>query len=161
MKRLGIVLSILTAVTIFSCGTALVYGASVRPIEPPTVAFAPNANAIFNLVNIERAKVGVKPLVRDARLDAVAQGRANDMSTRNYYGHRDPITDENMVKHQPYCKYASENLDGAVTSREAVSEWLGSPSHKQAMLSPDNSISGIGIAVQGGYYVIVQTFCVL
>lgn len=124
----------------------------VIPLDP---------NKILELVNIERAKVGVAPLVSDPRLVATAQARADDMVARNYFAHRDPTTNENMVKAQPFCVYTSENIvwikyqTPAEDNQEAVGTWLSSPAHKEAMLSSSYTLTGV--ALSSGR--IVQTFC--
>lgn len=117
-----------------------------------------DATVIFNLVNDKRVEAGLQPLVRDARLDATAQERALDMTNRNYYGHYDPVTGESMVKIKPTnpeCVVASENIDDAVTNEEAITEWMNSKPHHDAML--DSKYTLTGVAVKGRY--IVQHFC--
>lgn len=162
MKRLGIVLSILTAVTLLLCGTALAYSATLKPVEAPTVVRL-NADVIFTKVNDERAKNGLKPLVRDARLDATAQARADDMFTRNYFSHYDPITGKSMVlikQTNPQCSEASENIgfsyDIGDNNQKQLDWWLNSKPHHDAILSADNTLTGV--AVHGKY--VVQHFCV-
>jgi uncharacterized protein YkwD len=117
----------------------------VIPLDP---------NKILELVNIERAKVGVAPLVSDPRLVATAQARADDMVARNYFAHRDPITNENMVKAQPFCVYTSENIvwikyqTPAEDNQESVDWWMNSKPHREAMLNNSNSLVGIAINSQ-------------
>lgn len=126
----------------------------------PTQATEPlNADTIFNLVNQERIKAGVKPLVRDARLDATAQERADDMVARNYFSHFDPVTGEGMIdKQEPGC-VQGENIinvgDLGEKNTEAINWWINSPAHYKAMTNPDYDITGI--AVNGN--IGVQHFC--
>lgn len=160
MKRLGIVLAILTAVTIFSCGTALVYSASLKPTEAPQTSVALNADTIFRLVNNERVKAGLKPLVRDLQLDESAQARANDMVNRNYFAHRDPVTNENMVKALSICSFNSENIgmtQGYYSNNtQQLYWWMHSKAHHDAILKRE--YTSTGVAVNGNK--AVQIFCI-
>ena len=120
-----------------------------------------NADKILSLVNAERAKVGVAPLVSDPRLVATAQSRADDMVARNYFAHRDPVTNENMVKDLPYCVFNSENIvwvkyeTPQEDNQEAIDTWMNSKSHHDAALDSRYSLTGIGIKDNR----IVQHFC--
>lgn len=131
----------------------------VQTAPPPP----PTADKILELVNIERAKVGVAPLTSDPRLVASAQAKANDMLTNDYYGHSNPKTGVHGYEYIPHgiCRFKSENLDGANSSEEAVNELLASPPHKMAMLSSRYQLIGIAvvqIAPKNTHYV-VQHFC--
>ena len=142
------------------------YTQSQKPVQ--SAANAPqtplDANKILELVNIERAKVGVAPLVMDTGLVATAQSRADDMVKRGYFSHRDPVTNENMVNilnGQKQCVYASENIvwmkypNTLEDNQESVDWWMDSPAHKEAMLSPKYTLTGIGIKDKS----VVQHFC--
>jgi uncharacterized protein YkwD len=116
-----------------------------------------SADKILEQVNAERAKVGVAPLVSDPRLVATAQARADDMVARNYFSHRDPVTNENMVKDLPYCLFNSENISYHHASNESViTGWMGSKPHHDAMLDPRYTTTGIAVANNDA---VVQNFC--
>jgi uncharacterized protein YkwD len=160
MKRLGIVLAILTAVTIFSCGTALVYSASLKPTEAPQTSVALNADTIFRLVNNERVKAGLKPLVRDSRLDASAQAKADDMAKYNYFDHvRDG---KHGYEYIPLgmCSYKSENIgmtQGYYSNNtQQLDWWMHSKPHHDAILNANYTLTGV--AVNGNK--VVQHFCI-
>lgn len=123
-----------------------------------------NADKILELVNAERAKVGVAPLVSDPGLVATAQSRVDDMIARDYYSHNDPVTGESLVKIKatnPQCIVASENINAATTNEEAVTEWLKSKPHHDAMLDTRYSLTGIAVAKnpKANWYYLVQHFC--
>jgi uncharacterized protein YkwD len=134
---------------------------ATEQVKPVVTVSLLDADILFTMINDERAKAGVKPLVRDTRLDTTAQSRADDMVARHYFSHRDPVTDENMVdilKSQSQCTYASENIiSSGTTDRNAaaIEWWLNSPAHKKAMLDPDYETTGFGINGDIG----VQHFC--
>lgn len=122
-----------------------------------------DANKILELVNIERAKVGVAPLTSDPRLVASAQAKADDMVANDYFDHISPVTGkhgyETIVASE--CIFAGENIvwmkypNTLEDNQESVDWWLNSPAHKEAMLSPKYTLTGIGIKDKR----VVQHFC--
>lgn len=154
MKKV-FVIAILTALLI--TGVSITVLSQKTPEKPVYVAQTENiplnADTIFNLVNAEREKAGIKPLVRDARLDATAQARADDMVARDYFSHNDPVTGENMVNilnGQKHCRDASENISNAIyekpdMSASVVDSWILSKPHHDAILLADYDLAGIGM----------------
>ena len=133
----------------------------------------PDAQEMLELVNQERAKVGVAPLRPDERLNASAQEKADDMQNRDYYDHKSPDSIEGyslVFKHmQNRCRYASENLakvstaDGKIgNSRFTIDNWMRSTKgHREAILDAKYSLVGFGISKQGYDLIVVQHFCEL
>lgn len=129
----------------------------------------PDAQEMLELVNQERAKVGVAPLKLDERLNASAQEKADDMQNRDYYDHKSPDGIEGyslVFKHMPNkCRYASENLANILipdsNSRNPISTWMSSTKgHREAILDKDYDLVGFGIAKDKyGNSLIVQHFC--
>lgn len=118
---------------------------------------------IFLLVNGERRKAGVTELTLNESLVRSAETKARDMNTRQYFGHVDPDGKQGYTYVFDYnpslCSYASENIAYQNVSPSAdivVKGWMNSPSHRQAILDP--SYSYTGIAIDGNK--IVQHFCV-
>lgn len=117
---------------------------------------------VLNLVNAERAKVGVAPLKFHPLLNESAQLYGERMAEEGFFSHVTPNgeTLKDRVRDSGYydrtysedCRcvkgYAlGENLArGQRTPQEAVDAWLRSPSHKEAMLSDDYHDTGIGIS---------------
>lgn len=112
-------------------------------------------------VNMERALQGHPALRMNAKLAAAAQGHADDMAARNYFDHADPegLRVGERVRAAGYgiinaqtcrCSYRisiGEDLAKGQTSvRQVIAEWMASPSHREAILSPDYDEIGIGIA---------------
>ena len=129
----------------------------------------PDAQEMLELVNEERAKVGVAPLKLDERLNASAQEKADDMQNRDYYGHVSPEGTRGTLfvfKHMPSkCRYAGENLANILipdsNSRNPISTWMSSTKgHREAILDKDYDLVGFGIAKDKyGNSLIVQHFC--
>lgn len=165
MKKV-FVLTILTALLI--AGVSITVLSQKTPEKPVYVAqnenIPLNADTVFNLVNAEREKAGIAPLVRDTRLDATAQARADDMVARNYFSHNDPVTGESLVIIKPKvadCKDASENIAANFTktlnkdNEETIASWMNSEAHRNAILDPQYDITGVAISDDK----IVQHFC--
>lgn len=168
MKRLGVTLLVLFSVLIGSwVGSGVVKSVFTTTPSQQTVVPATNGS-LLDAVNAERAKVGVAPLVIHPSLQKSAQFKADDMWTRDYRAHADPITGKNngldhfFETDSSLCTYVSENFvygadKGVLPTQSAVEWWLNSPSHKQAMLDPKYTYTGFGIA---GNSVVVEHFCV-
>ena len=109
--------------------------------------------ALHTAINDARAERGLKRLVRDAAIDAVARGHALDMAARRYLAHETP---EGLNPPARLARggvrditLAGENV--GTTSRlnpnqEIVSAWLASPAHYENIVAPAFNTTGIGIA---------------
>lgn len=171
MKKLAL---IFLALTFFTVSWAYIFVArktntlsevsKQQPYIPPTKELnAPTIDELLQLTNAERTKEGVAPLVIDSRLNTSAQAKSAEMHTSNYYDHTSPITGKSggrmAYEAMPECKYLSENLDAAKTSQEVITEWMGSQSHRQALLDSRYDYVGFGITKHLDYFYIVQHFC--
>lgn len=128
-----------------------------QPVQAQT---ALNPDEVFALVNQERIKQGLKPLQRDARLDATAQMKLNQLVVDNSIEHIDKNGKhgyEYILENYPgLCKYVSENLAWrGSTGVSTVNAWMNSKPHHDAILDSKYSLSGI--AVNGDK--VVQHFC--
>ena len=171
-RRTAIIITIVALIVPFLLlGT---YSLSSTRATPPTEAKtapqskydvgAPDAGELLELVNAERAKYGVAPLVMDDRLNQSAQMKADDMVTYNYFGH---VNHDGTQAYQVIgrlagasCSYASENIrdndEYINTSREAFDAWVVSKPHHDAMLATKYSLTGFGIRNDQ----VVEHFCV-
>lgn len=113
-----------------------------------------SAQKMFELVNIERQKVGTERLVWDERLAKVGLAHSKDMFTRGYFSHFSPegkdVGDRLQEANINYT-FAGENLALAPDVDRAHSGLMNSPGHKRNILDPAFSKIGIG-AVDGGIY---------
>jgi uncharacterized YkwD family protein/spore coat assembly protein SafA len=110
---------------------------------------------VVNLVNAERAKVGIKPLTSDWELARVAQFKSEDMRDNRYFDHNSPLygTPFQMMKSFGiHYRSAGENIAAGQTTAESVMQaWMNSPGHKKNILSPDFTHIGVGYAKGGSY----------
>lgn len=138
---------------------------SVAPTPTPFVSVAPTPPTkaeLLKLVNQERAKAGAAPLVDDPRLDQSAQRKADDEIKYNYFGHISPHDGKHGYEYINdvgiSCTTDSENLTENThvnTTQAAITAWVNSKPHHEAMLNPSYSLTGFGI--DGTQ--IVEHFC--
>jgi uncharacterized protein YkwD/uncharacterized membrane protein required for colicin V production len=114
----------------------------------------PEAEArMLDLVNAERAKAGLKQLVRDPELEKVARGHSVDMLQRGYFAHATPenISPFDRMKEGGVTfMTAGENLALAPTINLAHQGLMDSPGHRANILNPEFGRVGIGVARADG-----------
>lgn len=123
--------------------------------KPPTV------NELLKLVNLERKKVGVAPLVINAKMTESAQRKVEQLNNDGWG--KTPHVDKNGVhgytyahEADPRCVKIGENLlTDAYTAKEGVYWWVASKPHYEAMINP--AFDSTGFAIKNGY--IVEHFC--
>lgn len=152
----------------------------VTPPTPPTQATAhvealskyeigpPTAEELLELVNAERASVGVAPLRIDSRLNLSAQWKSDDMAENNYFAHIKPGETRNngldylLEIDEGLCRTVSENMtDNTIAednySQMSFNSWKKSPPHYKAMINPDYTLTGFGVSGTK----VVQHFCIV
>lgn len=125
---------------------------------------------ILELVNQERARIGVAPLVVDENVQKSAQLKADDMVAKGYRQHNIPGTNSmlspemaQLMYRDVGCSRSGENLtwgkdgDNESTSQASFTAWMNSEPHRKAIQNPKYTKTGIG--VKNG--VVVQHFCEL
>ncbi len=121
------------------------------PAGLDTQALAAEAAA---LGNDERAQVGVPALTVDPVLTAVAEDYAQTMGIQGFTGHVDPNTGEDGGDRLDAAGYVwtarAENLEyGACSAQQAVDDWMNSSEHRDHLLDPAYTETGVGL-YQGG-----------
>jgi len=117
---------------------------------------------ILNLVNQERAKIGVQPLVWDETRTQVGRSHSEDMFKRGYFSHYSPegkdVGDRLQAAGITY-EIAGENLALAPSISSAHTGLMNSPGHKRNILDPAFNKVGIGV-IDGGVYgkIVTQVF---
>lgn len=135
------------------------------PPPPPTLPPAPQIPApsplltaeeiqMFNLVNQERVKMGLKELKIHEDLVKLARLKSKDMIDLRYFAHQSPTYGSpfDMMRRAGVAfSYAGENLAGAPTVDRAHTALMNSPGHRANILNPNFTHVGIGI-IDGGPY---------
>lgn len=105
-------------------------------------------NQVAQLVNAERAKHGLKPLVHRADLKNVAQKKAEDMINSNYFSHTSPNYGSPFDMMRTFgISYSSagENIaKGQTTPQQVMNSWMNSSGHRANILSSSYNTIGVG-----------------
>ncbi len=117
---------------------------------------------LFELLNKERVKAGLAPVVRDSGMDAVARAHSIDMLRSGYFAHETPDGTspfERMLQAGIRFRVAGENLAMAPTVDIAHQGLMDSPGHRANILSTDFGRVGIGaLKVDGMGKIFTQDF---
>lgn len=158
------------ALSIYSLGlvaTQLLFGATMYAgptiMEQDIRALKEN---IVVLSNTERTKNELEPLRDNKTLNSAAEAKLSDMFAKNYWDHTGPNgeTAWDFISADGYqYLLAGENLArGFASSKEVVSAWMASPTHRANILNP--RFKEVGLAIGTGKIngkqttVIVQIF---
>jgi len=110
---------------------------------------------VAQLVNQERAQRGLKPLIFSQELSRVAEDKAKDMYSRNYFSHTSPTYGspfDMMRKYGIQFTAAGENIaKGQRTPQEVMDDWMNSSGHRANILS--TKYNQIGVGYYNGYWV--------
>lgn len=117
---------------------------------------------VLTLVNAARSEAGLGTVQRNSLLETSAQEYATNMAKENFFGHVGPTGEtlqERMERsgyYRPYFQLRcfcisrfilGENLaKGQKTAEEVVNDWLKSPTHRETIMNPDFTDTGIGIS---------------
>lgn len=126
-----------------------------------TDGFAPDAageSRMLALVNAERTKRGLKALVADGSLRALARAHSADMLSRGYFAHATPEGASPSARADAagirYLVFG-ENLALAPDVPLAHQGLMDSPGHRANILSPEYGRIGIGIEDAGVFGIMV------
>ncbi|MDP3888582.1 MAG: CvpA family protein [bacterium] len=111
-------------------------------------------NIMLTLVNKERTKIGLKPLVVDTKISEVARNHSRDMFEKGYFSHIDPDgldPFQRMEKGGIQFTSAGENIAFAPDVYIAHEGFMNSEGHRKNILTPEFGRVGIGI-IDGGIY---------
>lgn len=109
---------------------------------------------MLELLNLERRKAGLEPLVMDEGLRELARDYSRDMFQRGYFSHYNPEGQSPFDRMEMYgisYLYAGENLALAPSVELAHQGLMNSPGHRANILSPNFKKIGIGV-MNGGIY---------
>lgn len=133
-------------------------------IYPGDVITIPEKNAsaqayekeVIRLVNVERAKAGLKALTEDWELSRVARFKSQDMRDNNYFSHTSPVYGSpfDMIKNFGITyRSAGENIArGQKTPQAVVKAWMNSSGHRKNILNASYTKIGVGYVADGNYW---------
>jgi uncharacterized protein YkwD len=122
-----------------------------NPFKSHDATEAEWARRLLVLVNQERSRAQLRPLLPDAEAERAAKIHTEDMAGRNFFGH---FTPEGW---SPYARLVMIGASGFTLSGENVAygqrspdavmtAWMSSPGHRANILSPDFTHAGMGVA---------------
>lgn len=171
MKRVTAIILTPILLVLLATGVNIALGPEEKQSQPVIADTAPKletlddlrADKIYALVNEERMKTGIHPLIRHSELDASAAKKSQDMWQDKYFGHGNPTTGFRGVHYVPegLCSTWGENISEykyqvADANFSIVDSWMNSKLHHDAILDP--KYTHAGLAVVGDK--ITQHFCV-
>ncbi len=114
---------------------------------------------MLQLVNGERLKQGLKPVVFDPQMVPVARAHSTDMFRRGYFSHytpegKDPF--DRMKSGGIRYMAAGENLALGQTLKICHEGLMNSPGHRANILNPSYGRLGIGIMDGGSYGLMIS-----
>lgn len=123
------------------------------PPPPPSPPPAQAVSAVVALVNQQRVAAGLAPLVEDGALTDAARAHAIDQAMRQEMTHTgsDGSSPGDRIARAGFAASTwAENVAAGYTSAAAVMDgWMGSPGHRDNILSPDFTAIGVASAQAG------------
>ena len=117
------------------------------------------AEEVSVLLNDEREKVDLQPLVMTEELNEAAQTRAQEYADEFEqtgtitHTRPDGSSFSSVLKNIPHKLVAENGSKGAITPKEVVGDWMGSRiGHRQNMLESSFNQIGIGCYIKDGNY---------
>ena len=155
--------AILLAVTLTSAaGASLAASDSSFAGHYTTASLSVQEQTAGNLLNSDRARYGLAPLVIDPELCRIARIKSQDMLNNQYFAHTSPTYGDvrSMLRQFGYAYTAAgENIAHHATVEKAQAAFLSSPGHRKNILSSAYTRVGLGVAVDAkGYVYLTQIF---
>jgi uncharacterized protein YkwD len=160
LHRVGAALA--TAVLLAGCASAPAGitetdagGCAGARLEPDGSRERAIHGAVLCLLNAERERHGLQPLVEDPALERAARAHSHDMGRRDFFEHDTPEGVEpwmRITRAGYRADLVGENLAWGEgdkgTPTRALELWMKSPGHRANLLEPRYSQIGIGLAFE-------------
>ncbi|WP_416235432.1 CAP domain-containing protein [Paenibacillus campi] len=131
------------------------YAYTAPRLATSSATSAAAATKVTKLVNQQRAKLGLKPLAVDSKLQKMAQIKAVDMANKGYFSHTSPTYGTPFKMMNTFgikYTYAGENIaKGQSSAAEVMNAWMNSKGHKANILN--KQYTHIGVGFQNGVWV--------
>ncbi len=115
---------------------------------------------MLNLINQDRAKNGLNPVVLADELNSLAQAHSDDMKNNNFFSHynlSNQTPDDRRIA-KGIKTPVSENIAKDVSVTFAHYGFMRSAGHRKNILTPEWARLGLGISLSDGNLTIVQEF---
>lgn len=124
--------------------------------------------AIYNIVNEERTKMGLSPLAYNSTMEKYARIKSQDMGDKNYFSHEDlngnMITSKMEADGVSYrawgenIAYIGGSVDANTLAQQFMTNWMNSAGHRANILSTDFDSIGVGVYKVGNKVYATQEF---
>lgn len=133
MKPIENIITLEPTINSNSTNTSEVQEEQFSDLQEDEVPLAPELSLkAFELINAERVKLGLEPVVWDTECERIALLRAEEIA---------PYA---IPEHDGFIKFQNENRKlceclawGYLTEEDAVDGWMNSSAHKDILLDPD------------------------
>jgi uncharacterized protein YkwD len=165
----------INAVIIWILGVLITIASTKLLLSGLNWLFSPTADEIAERVilgiNAERQELGLEPLIVNEHLMLIARWRSEDMATGGYFSHDPPDghpTRDDLLARLGYGRQhrPPENIAAVrpLISQNAVPYliidcWRDSPGHWVWAMSPEQTLTGVGVAIaDDGTVIATQLF---
>lgn len=139
------------------------FAQSVEKKQECTLINLKDTNKVLQLINAERKKEKLPPLMMNNRLTSASFKKAQDMHDKNYWSHFAPdgTSPWYFIQQAGFnYNYAGENLaKNFICSEDMVQAWMNSPTHRENIMRKEFNEIGITVgSTQEGRPLIVTMF---
>lgn len=135
---------------------ALIYPGQILTVPAQDTSVTAYEQEVIRLVNVERAKKGLKALTYDWQLARVARYKSQDMKDNRYFSHTSPVYGSPFQMMKSFgisYRSAGENIArGQVTPQVVVNAWMNSSGHRANILNASYTHIGVGYVADGRYW---------
>jgi uncharacterized protein YkwD len=130
--------------------------------QPAQAATVPVQHAQFQarvieLVNVERQRIGLPPLVASGALTRAAQAYAGVLADGSCFGHGCGSTLVQRINQAGYANWmaAGENIAlGQVTPEAVMGAWMSSAGHRGSILNGNYKELGVGLVIRPNLQIV-------
>ena len=127
-----------------------------------TASLSAQEQTAGNLLNNDRARYNMAPLIIDPALCRIARIKSEDMRDHQYFAHTSPTYGDvrQMLRKFGYSYAAAgENIAHHATIEKAQAAFLSSPGHRKNIMSSAYTNVGLGVAIdENGFVYLTQIF---
>ena len=127
-----------------------------------TASLSAQEQTAGNLLNSDRARYNLAPLMLDPELCRIARIKSEDMRDNQYFSHTSPAygdVDDMLRRFGVQFTAAGENIAHHATIEKSQAALISSPGHRRNILSAVYTKAGVGVAIdENGFVYLTQIF---
>ena len=127
-----------------------------------TASLSAQEQTAGNLLNSDRARYNLAPLMLDPELCRIARIKSEDMRDNQYFSHTSPAygdVDDMLRRFGVQFTAAGENIAHHATIEKSQAALISSPGHRRNILSAGYTKAGVGVAIdENGFVYLTQIF---